>query len=324
MDIDMQIKSNNISRFQLLFGDDDYLIKYYKNKLISVLSNPEDEMNVNRYNGDINPLEIFEVAQIFPFMAERRLIVIEKSGVFAKSSEISELIDKFPDTCYVIFVENKVDKRNKLYKYISRNGTITELNKEYNKDLKQWVSVYLKRANKMMSIKNIETFIARVGIDRNFLSAELEKLIGHSGDNREVTLEDIEAVSSGEINGKIFDMIDAVAFGERNRALSLYDDLLKCKEKPMSILYLMTRHINSLLMYKELRSLGASIGEMCKKIGVPEFVIKKYARQSEHFSNQKLYLMLEKRAEYEEKFKTGQIDDQLAVELFLIEALTKK
>jgi DNA polymerase-3 subunit delta len=90
----------------------------------------------------------------------------------------------------------------------------------------------------------------------------------------------------------------------------------------MSILYLFTRHINILIQIKELSSLGCHGNELAKRIGIPPFTVNKYGKQAGMFKRSKLLQMLETRADYEEKFKNGKLSDQLAVELFLISALT--
>ena len=130
------------------------------------------------------------------------------------------------------------------------------------------------------------------------------------------------AVCAGLTVSRIFDMIDAVALGERNRALQLYDDLLANREQPMSILYLFSRHINILLQIRELSPLGMSRGEMAKKIGIPPFTVPKYSRQAGFFSPSRLRVMLEQRIQFEEDVKRGRLSDQLAVEMFFIQALT--
>lgn len=318
-----QLKTGNFSRFHLVYGEERYMVRYYRNSLKEKLSQPEDEMNCTVFQGDkANPSAIADVAQILPFMAPQRLIVVQDSGFFKNASDMVDFMDTFPDTTYLVFVEREVDKRNRLYKWISKNGCITECKAQNAAMLAKWIAGYAKRADKAISPQASELLVERVGTDMELLSGEIEKLIGYVGERHDIEISDVEAISSGVTVSRIFEMIDAVALGEKERALKLYDDLLANKESPMSILYLFSRHINILLQIKELSALGASQGEIVKSIGIPPFTVKKYARQAGLFKRSKLLQMLEKRADYEEKFKNGKLSDQLAVELFLIQALT--
>ena len=43
--ISEQIKTKQVERFHLIYGEEAYMVRYYKNALISALSTPGDEMN---------------------------------------------------------------------------------------------------------------------------------------------------------------------------------------------------------------------------------------------------------------------------------------
>lgn len=319
------LKNNELKRFQLIYGDERYLVRYYKNALISRLSSADDEMNRTIFRGkDIEASQIAEAAQVLPFFAERRLIVVEDSGFFEKSSDMLDYLESFPDTTYIVFVEHKVDSRNRLFKWMNKNqeGTVTECKTQNGKNLESWIGNYVKREGKTMSVSQIELLIERVGTDMETLSNELDKLIGYVGERTVIEKEDIEAVSSGLAVSKIFDMFDAVAEKKKDRALSLYNDIMAGKESPNSLLYKFTRHINILLQTQECLSLGMNKYEIATKCGVPNFTVAKYSRQARSFKRSELLNMLENRIELEEMQKTGRLSEQISVELFFIQALT--
>ena len=87
--IEDELKNNQISRFQLLYGEERYMVQYYRNQLIEKLSNPDDEMNRTFFRDKPEPSQIAEAAQILPFFAENRLIVVEDSGYFKSSSDMA-------------------------------------------------------------------------------------------------------------------------------------------------------------------------------------------------------------------------------------------
>jgi DNA polymerase-3 subunit delta len=318
-----ELKNHQLSKFHLLYGEERYMVRYYKNALIGQLSSPGDEMNCTSFQGNAAiPSAIADVGQILPFMAPQRLIIVQDSGFFKSSSDMADYLQEFPETTYVVFVEREVDKRNKLYKWISKNGCVTECQRQTEPLLKQWIAGYVKKQNKKIDNAAVEYLIERVGTDMETLINELDKLIGYSWEKDTIEPQDIDAVCSGVIVSRIFDMIDAVARKEKDKALTLYADLVANREQPMSILYLFSRHINILLQVKELAQRGLNKSEMAKKIGIPPFTVPKYAKQAEQFKRSQLIAMQENRLDYEEDFKRGKISDQLAVEMFFIQALT--
>jgi DNA polymerase-3 subunit delta len=67
----------------LLYGEEDYLKKQYKEKLRSAMLSPDDTMNFAYYEGKgINVKEVIDLAETLPFFAERRLIIMEDTGFF--------------------------------------------------------------------------------------------------------------------------------------------------------------------------------------------------------------------------------------------------
>ena len=47
--IDAQLKNGDLSRFQLLYGEEAYLVRNYKNKLKQALYVPGDDMNASYF-----------------------------------------------------------------------------------------------------------------------------------------------------------------------------------------------------------------------------------------------------------------------------------
>ena len=79
--IDEDIKSGQFKKIYLLYGDEAYLKKQYKDKLKKALVQPDDTMNFTAYEGkDTNPKEVIDLSETLPFFAERRVILIENSG----------------------------------------------------------------------------------------------------------------------------------------------------------------------------------------------------------------------------------------------------
>ena len=95
---------------------------------------------------------------------------------------------------------------------------------------------------------------------------------------------DVEAICANQINGKIFDMVDAIGRKEQKKALDLYYDLLMLKEPAMRILYLVTRHFQILMQLRDMTGKGFDNKQMAAKAGVPEFTVRKYLGQAKSFS----------------------------------------
>lgn len=121
--IDAQLKNGDLSRFQLVYGEEAYLVRNYKNKLKQALSVPGDDMNASYFEGEkFSVEEMQSIGNTLPFFQDKRLILIENSQAFKKANDLPEVLEQFPETTFVVFVEKQIDKRNRLYKWIQKHG----------------------------------------------------------------------------------------------------------------------------------------------------------------------------------------------------------
>lgn len=297
------------------------MVRYYKNKLKKLLSNGDDDMNASYFEGNTIPFEeVASLGSTLPFFAEKRLILMENTELFQSSNEMAHILDGFADTTYVVFVERRIDKRNRLYKWMQKNGCVTECAIQQEKHLLPWMAKYVKGYGKTSSQHTMEYLLSKVGFQMDNIANELDKLISYVGDRPDITDEDVDMICSGQAVGKIFDMIDAAAAGETETVFRLYGDLLELREPPPRILHLLGRHINILLQIKEIGN-SLSSRDIAKKAGIPYFTVAKYQNQARHFTKERLLELLETRADYEERFKTGRLSEKLVAEIFLIKAL---
>ena len=119
------IKSHQFSRCYLLYGQEDYLKKLYKNQLKKAILTDENDINYSYFEGHgISIPQLVLSAQTLPFFNDYRFILVENSGLFGSQSELPDQIKDFPKTTILVFVEKEVDKRNRLYKAVASIGTI--------------------------------------------------------------------------------------------------------------------------------------------------------------------------------------------------------
>lgn len=318
--INEDIKTGNFKSVYLLWGEEDYLKKQYKEKLKKSIMPEEDSVNFAYFEGKgIEVGALIDLAETMPFFAEKRLIVVENSGFFKNACpELADYVKTMPDTVCFVFVESEVDKRGKLYKAVKEKGRIAEMTRQDEKTLLYWIAAQMKREGKKIKESTARYFITRIGSDMEMLEKEMEKLFAYTLDREEVTAEDIEAICTEQISNRIFEMVEAVAEKNRTKALDCYYDLLALKEPPMRILYLLTRQFKLLLEVRELIRLGYDKAQIAKTAKIHPFVAGKYMKQCRNFSGKQLREIMEEAAEYEEAVKTGRLNDRMSVELFIV------
>lgn len=314
------IKNGVFKNSYLLCGEEAYLRTQYKNRLKQALSSPDDTMNVSHFEGKgINPNEIIDLAETLPFFAERRLILIENSGFFKnKCDELADYLPSMPDTTCLLFVETEVDKRNRLYKAVKTHGRIVEFQTQDERTLMKWILGNLKKENKKITEATLHLFLERTGTDMEHISMELEKLLTFTQGRDIITSEDIDEICTVQTTSQVFDMIRAIAEKNQKQALALYYDLLALKEPPMRILFLIARQFNQLLLVKSLAVKGYDKNAIASKAQIAPFIAGRCIAQARSFTKEQLEAAVKDCVDAEEAVKTGQINDQMSVELLIM------
>lgn len=318
--IDNDIKAHDFKKVYLLYGQERYLIKQYRDKLVKAMVNEGDTMNFSSFEGDgINQKEIIDLAETLPFFADKRVILIEDAGIFKKNGdELGEYLTSSPDTTHFIFVEESVDKRSKLYKAAAKCGNPVEFKEQTDETLARWISMRLRKEKKGMSQAAYNLFISKTGTDMENIDKELEKLICYCLNKDAIETFDVEAVTTEQTTSKVFEMVDAITSHKQRHALDLYYDLLALKEPPMRIMYLISRQFQILMTVKAMTNRGFGNKDIASKAGCPEWAVRKYQSQCKAYSLDELKCALKDGVSYEEAVKTGQMNDQMAVELFIV------
>lgn len=318
--IQEDIKTGNFKKAYLLCGDEAYLKVQYKNKLLKALNPDGDTMNFNHYEGrNIDVKELIDLCETMPFFADRRVVLLENTGFFKnKCDELADYMKELPDYLCLVFVEDEVDKRSKMYKAVKSCGRIGEFARQDEKTLMQWAAGILKKEGKNITQRDMELLLTMTGIDMGNLRMELEKLITYTGDRDVVTRADIQAVCTTQIQNKIFDMVRAVTEKNQKRALELYYDLLTLKEPPMRILFLLAKQFRQLLLVKEYTEEGVAQPEMASRLGVPSFVVRNIASCARAYRISELRQAVTDFVDAEEAVKTGRLQDVLSVELLIV------
>ena len=305
----------------MLYGEERYLVKQYRDKLKNALADPEDTMNFTSFEGDdINVKEVIDLAETLPFFAERRVIFIENSKLFKKGGdELGEYLENLPESTYFVFVEEEIDKRSKLYKEATKQGNAIEFVTQTDETLMKWIGGRIGKEGKNITQAAYRAFIAKTGTDMQNIEKELEKLICYCMDKDVIEPEDVEAITTEQISNKVFDMVDAIASHKQKQAMDLYYDLLALREAPMRILFLITRQFQILLTVKVMTPQGFGNKDIAAKAGCPEWAVRKYQGQAKAFSIDQIKQAIADGVDYEEAVKTGRTNDQMAVELFIVQ-----
>lgn len=319
--IDEDIKNGQFKKLYLLYGDEDYLKKQYRDKLLHALVAEGDTMNFAKYDGqNVSVGELIDLAETLPFFAERRVILVTDSGFFKSSEEqLALYFAEIQDTTCMIFVESEVDKRSKTYKAAVKAGSAVDFSMPDERMLTSWMMARVKQAGKTMTQEAWTEFFDRTNDSMDHMNLEMEKLLSYVYDKDCISLADVEAICTKQMHSKVFDMISFIASKNLPKVLELYHDMLAAKEPPIRILALIIRQFDQMYLMKDMASQGMNVSTIASKLGSRDFIVRKNLGLARNFTMEQIRALLEDAADLDERAKTGRINDRMAVELLMVQ-----
>lgn len=322
-----QEKNNNFDHVYLLYGNEQQVVKIYRNKILKGLLGTDSleelkqDMNFSLFVG--TPFDMdsaVSLALSYPFMAEKRVILLENTKSFSKDAKaLVECVANLPETTYMIFTEQAVTDKKGLYAIIKEKGHVVEINEQPAGFVENWLVRQFTEANKRISRAAVDLLIERVGLDMMRLSNEAQKLIAYVGDEQDVMADDVAALVSEDPQEQVFKMIDAMADKNIDKAMKLYYDMLELKVSPQNILRLVERQMRILYQVKDMRQKGfatSAIGDAVKEINVK--FVNKYVTQAGKFTMKEIMDCLKDCVDLNLQSRTGALTDRMAVELIIV------
>ncbi|MDY3991383.1 MAG: DNA polymerase III subunit delta [Lachnospiraceae bacterium] len=326
--IDSEIEQQAFKRIYLLFGKEHYLLKENRERLLKALGvTDRKDMNFTLLSEkDFNVPTLISDSDTLPFFADRRVILVEESGYFKGNKKEKDRLVKYipdiPETTVIVFVESEVDKRDKLYKAVTKNGTAEEFVIGDQNEMLRWIGGRLSADGIQMRRDAWNEFYLRCGSSMDLMDAEYQKLSAYCWDKKQIEKSDVEAICANASETKIFALSDAISERNAARVFDVYHDMLRQNEKAPGILALIQRQLMQLYDLKLMDKDGVSFADKKKNLGISyDFIIRKLETYQKRFKEDELRRLLRKAADYEEDFKSGRIEDSIAVELLLNETL---
>ena len=314
------IRSGDFKQVYLLYGSESYMRRLCLKNLLKALEADENSMNYSVFKGEkISEEEIINMCGTMPFFSDKRVILVEDSGFFkGKADKLADYVKKLPDYVVLIFNEDAADKRGKLYKACAEYSRIIEFAPLNEQDLQKEVLISLAKAGKKIRRQTMDLFLSGTGTDLGYINCEIEKLIAISGERDEITEQDVQDICSPVIENRIFDLVSAVASGNRTEALKRYKELKALKEPAMRMLYLIERQFSQLLSIKQLSEAGIAQPQIAQILKIHPYAVKKSLPLTRKYSEKQLREAVEYMLETEEDVKTGRLAEALSVELVIM------
>jgi DNA polymerase-3 subunit delta len=335
----------------LLHGEEELLRSEALSRVKAGLGDPEmASLNTVWLDGRKASLSDIQTAcDALPFLSERRLVVVE--GLLARllsrkreaddeangSQEAEEAkpgssllqaltayLEQVPATTDLVLVEpQEISKAHPVYKTLMQwaqegRAQVTACPPIKKQDeLARWIMDRGKAKGARLTFDAAEELAAYVGSQLRLLDQELDKLMAYAPD-RTITPSDVRLLVPATREANIFEMIEALGRGDGKSAVRFLRELLDDGQPPLGILGMVARQVRLLLQAKELTARGLSAPDIARELRLQGWQSDRIVRQASRYTFPRLERMHDRLLETDIAIKTGQMDDDLAVEMLVI------
>lgn len=225
--IKAQIRSGKPAPVYILHGEEGY----YLDRLVEAFGSlvPEADKEFNQYTlyaPQVEPGQVMDLCRRCPMMAERQLVILKEAQA-ARADKVNRLHQYVqtpnPSTVLVIVFRGQTAKGRELLAAARRTGIVYESKRIRETQAPALIETALKENGLSADQKSLQMLCDYIGTDLSRLYNEVEKLSIILGKGAAVTPEVIERNIGISKEYNNFELVDAIAAKDMNRAFRIAD-----------------------------------------------------------------------------------------------------
>lgn len=305
----------------LIYGNDYGLIKREIDKLTNEVS------DVVKYDLSTDKIdELLDDASCMSLFGDKKVLVGENALFLTTTTTnvnhnldylTNYLNDDNHENIVILSVlTDKLDERKKIVKLLKEKSKVIYKELIDNKDLPRFVINEFNNEGYKIDYKAANYFVNYVGKNVDILLSEINKMIIFKDNDKNITINDIDEISSKAINDNVFDLSDAIMKKDFKRMYDCYNDLIILKEEPIKIIAMLGNQFNLVYQCKLLSSKGLSEKEIATSLSVHPYRVKLAIETDYIISELKDILIKLHNLDFE--IKSGKVDKNVGFDNFLL------
>ena len=312
-----------------IFGPDTFRSREKVKELVAEYSEQSFELQ----KIDAEKIKIGELISKFnavSLLSPKRILVIENLSQNSGQKEMTDWLKNLTPSPspgqergdnntndIIIFYEEKVDKKTSLYKFLFKNSDKFEFGELNNNELKKWAQEYIKKNNAKIELIALEELLMQAKPNLWQLSSELDKLLAY---NKNITLENVQKLTSANFDDNIFNLTDAIGINDKATSLELINKQLESGVQPLYLLSMIIRQFRILLQIKEAvqNQSYPNFSLIAKEIGLHPFVVQKSISQTNKYSFKEIESKLLNLQNIDLQLKSSKISAEVLFARFVV------
>lgn len=277
------------------------------------------EMNYSEFNAStLDWSELESTANSMPFLASRRLIVLDQTERFQKDSEGLErllvLLDQLPpSTAFLLLERVSASKDSKLRQWVKAQAStsyIRACQTPKGSRFSAWLQKRAEQEGGAIEHQAAELLSDWIQEDPRLAAQELAKLLDYVDRQRPIVIDDVEQCTPYRGQTNIFDLVDAIGLRRGDEAQKKLHQVLQ-EQDPRKVFPMILRQFRLILRARELMDAGLPPDESVHK---SSFVVKKVTAQARNFTLADIEKIYHELLAIDLRSKSGQMDLDVALD----------
>ena len=321
------LKAGTLGSCYILYGEEAYLREYYLDRMRKkLLDGPAEAFNYHRFRReDLDWDAVSEAVEAMPMLAERTVVEVDDVDLYrepeAAREKLVAILDDLPDYCCLIFVYDTVDftqdrRLKKLHKALERAQCV-EFRRQSGAELRAWIQRQAQRGGKTMDNAVADHLAFLTDGSLSALSSEVQKLTAYAA-GPAITRQDVDAVVEPTLTAVSFDISNALADGDYDRALAKLRDLLAMQQDETLLLGAISAQMRRLLYARILGEHGKGADQLASLCGMSEYGARLTVSAARRLPTERCARAVTACLEADRQLKTSAGDGPRILELLLV------
>lgn len=305
----------------LIYGNNYSLIKREIDKI------KEDTLDVVKYDlSNTKVDELLDDASCISLFSGKKVLIGE-NALFLTSSDTTTdhdltylekyLKDNNHENITIFYVlKEKLDDRKKIVKLFKDRAKVISFEDIDDKNLYKFVLDEFKKEGFKLDIKTANYFVSYVGKNIDIIISEINKMKIYKDNNKLITIDDINSISSKGFNDNVFDLTDAIMKKDFDKIFGVYNDLITIGEDEIKILSLISNQFILVYQCKLLDESNCDQKAIANLLNVHPYRVK-LALETDYMTYE-LKNIIKKLHDLDFKIKSGNIDKKVGLKNFFI------
>jgi DNA polymerase-3 subunit delta len=272
------------------------------------------------YGSEVGAGRVIDSATSFPMMAPYRVVLLREVQKLAASDleALAKYAGRPSHTTYLIISMRDKDSRKKGIDALRKAAAYIECKPLYENQIVPWIQKHVRRLGMSITGPAAQLLASEVGAATSMLRSEMEKIQVYIGANarRDITEDDVQAVTGFRKEYSIFSLQDAVGAKDMAAALRILEQLLP-NTSAGAIISGLARYFGQLHVAHGLPS-RKDQALLAEKAGVHAFFAERLQRAAQNYHPAEVGNALEVLLQTDYLLKTQGVAEMLVMRLMLI------